>query len=138
MENSFSDFETTSSGRRAKTMLEDHAVKPQQVFATVLAEVTQALPYLEESGRYTTEMLCGPDIWANWLTAESRVAGMCLVYMVRRRMVELFRHRTPSGGGKAKFRTTPSPVPVRRPIKIVRNRRTGTGHNNSAGSMTCL
>ena len=134
----FEDFACTSSGCRAATLLRDHKVKPEQIFATVLAEISQNLPHLEDGGRYSTEMLCGPDIWAAWHRGEGSVAGMCLAYMVRKGMVKLFRHRTPSGGGKAFYRTTPSPEPVGfRPIKIVRLRRSRSGCNKSAGSMTC-
>lgn len=134
MENSFSDFEATSSGRRAATLLRAHAVKPQQIFATVLAEVSQALPHLEEGGRYTTKDLCGSDIWATWFTAERRVAGMCVAYIANAPDVMLYKHLTPSGKGSAKYRTTPSPVPVRRPIKILRNRRAGAVRNIPLGA----
>ena len=134
----FDNFACSSAGRRAATLLLDHKVKPEQIFSTVLAEITQILPYLEDDGRYLTENLCDPDIWAAWFTAEKRVAGMCVAYLVRKSVVQLFRHRTPSGKGKAKYRTTPPPEPVARPIKIVRLRRTGSVRNESAGGMTCL
>lgn len=130
----FENFACTSAGRRAATLLRDHKVKPEQIFAMVLAEVTQSLPHLEEGGRYTTEMLCGPDIWDAWFESEGSVAGMCLAYLVRNRVVQLFRHVTPSGKGKAKYRTTAPPEPVGRPIRVVRLRRTGYVRNESAGS----
>jgi hypothetical protein len=131
----FMKFETSAGGRRAATLLRDHVVKPEQIFATVLAEVTQNLPHLEEGGRYTTEMLCGPDVWAAWFTAERRVAGMCVAYFVRKKVVALYRHRTQS---KAKYRNTPPPEPVGSPIRIVRLRRSSAVRGESAGSMTCL
>lgn len=134
----FDDFASTSAGRRAATLLRDHKVKPEQMFAMVLAEVTQRLPYLEDGGKYTTKALCDADDWAKWFTAERRVAGMCVAYIAKKRMVELYKHRTLSGKGSAKFRTTPSPVPVGRPIKIVRLRRSRSARNKFAGSMTCL
>ena len=134
----FSDFASTSAGRRAATLLSDRKVKPAQIFATVLAEVTKRLPFLEDGSKYTTEMLCGPDIWANWYTVEGRVAGMCVAYIVKKRMVELFRHYTPSGSGKAYYRTTPSPDPRgSRVSRIVRLRRS-VSRNKSAGSLPCL
>ena len=105
----FADFAATSAGRRAATLLSDHKVKPLQIFNTVLAEVTHAMPYLVEEGRYTTEMLCGAEIWGKWFTAEGRVAGMCVAFMVKTRTVKLYRHITPSGSGKAKYRITPPP-----------------------------
>ena len=134
----FDNFAGTSAGRRAATLLRDHKVKPEQIFAMVLAEVTQNLPHLEEGGRYTTEMLCGPDIWEALFEAEGSVAGMCLAYMVRKKMFALYKHLTRSGKGSAKYRTTPSPEPVGRPIRIVRLRRTGSVLNKSARSITCL
>lgn len=134
----FENFACTSAGCRAATLLLDHKVKPEQIFATVLAEITQILPHLEDGRRYTTELLCHPDIWATWFTAERRVAGMCVAYLVRKSMVKLFRHRTPSGKGAAKYRTTPPPEPVGRPIRIVRLRRAGSVRSESARRMTCL
>jgi hypothetical protein len=37
----FEDFARTSAGRRAATLLLTHAVKPVEIFAIVLAEVTE-------------------------------------------------------------------------------------------------
>lgn len=134
----FVKFETSAGGRLAATLLRDHAVKPEQIFATVLAEVTQRLPCLDDDYRYTTEQLCGPDIWATWFTAERRAAGMCVAYLAKKPDVALYKHHTQSGAGKAKYRNTPPPEPVRRPIRIVRLRRSSAVRNGSAGSMTCL
>jgi hypothetical protein len=132
----FLKFETSAGGRRAATLLRDHVVKPEQIFATVLAEVTQNLPHLEEGGRYTTEQLCGPDIWATWFTAERRVAGMCVAFFfVKEKVVDLYKHLTPSRKGSAKYRNTPPPEPVARPIRIVRLRRSSPARRESAGSM---
>jgi hypothetical protein len=132
----FLKFETSAGGRRAATLLRDHVVKPEQIFATVLAEVTQNLPHLEEGGRYTTEMLCGPDIWAAWFTAERRVAGMCVAHIAKKPGVALYKHHTSSGAGKAKYRNTPPPEPVGPPIRTVRLRRSGSVRGESVGSMT--
>lgn len=121
--NEFEDFARTSSGRCAATLLVGHAVKPDQIYARVCADVSQILPHLEEGGRYLTKNVLDPDIWSAWTTAEKRVAGMCLAHMVRNGAVPLYRHLTPSGRGPAKYRTTPSPVPVVAPIRIVLGRR---------------
>jgi len=109
-------FAETSSGRYSKTLLMGHAVTPEQIFATVITVVPLLLPYLEDGCLYTTEMLCGPENWSKWSPAEHRVAGMCLAYLVRERVIPLFKHLTRSGKGKAKFRTDPSPVPMARKI----------------------
>jgi hypothetical protein len=119
-------------------LLFTHEVKPEQIFAMVLAEVTQNLPHLEEGGRYTTEMLCGPDIWKKWYEAEGSVAGKCLAFLVRKKEVKLYKHLTRSGKGKAKYRITLPPEPVGPPIRIVRLRRASAVRGASAGSMTCL
>ena len=132
--NYFENFAATASGRRAVTLLTDHKVKPRQIFDTVLTEVTHAMPHLVDDGRYTAEMLCSPAIWRKWFKAERCVAGMVVAFMVKKPMVGLFRHITPSGKGKAKYRTTPPPVPLCRPIKFVRRLRTGSGRNIQQGA----
>jgi hypothetical protein len=134
----FEDFAGTPGGRRAAAVLRKHKATPDEIFAMVLAQVTEVLPILEEGGRYTTEMLCGPDIWATWFTAERRVAGMCAAYFVNRKVVKLYKHLTPSGKGKAKYRNTPPPEPVARSIRIVRSRGNAAVRNASTGSLTCL
>jgi hypothetical protein len=133
--NDSEDFACTSAGRRGASLLRDRKVKPEQIFARVLAEVTQILSYLDEGGRYTTEDLCGPDVWTTWVTAERRVAGMCVAYLAKKPEVALYKHLTPSGAGKAKYRNTPPPEPVGRPIRIVRLCRVGSVPGKFAGSM---
>ncbi len=136
-ENDFDDFASTSAGRRAATLLKAHTVKPEQIFTTVLAEVTQVLPHLEDDGRYTTAMLCGPDIWATWFTAERRVAGMCIAYLAKKPDVALYKHLAPSRKGKAKYRSTPPPEPIgSRPIRVVRLRRSVLTHS-IGGRLQC-
>jgi hypothetical protein len=132
----FQNFACTSAGHRAATLLFTHKVKTEQIFAMVLVQVTEILPHLKEGGRYTTEMLCGPELWATWFTAERRVAGMCVAYLAKKPDVALYKHRTQCGAGKAKYRNTPPPEPVARPIRIVRLRGTGYVRNASVGSMT--
>lgn len=112
-------FQATSSGHRAKTLLLSHTVTPEQIFATVLAEVTQAFPYLVDGCTYPTKMLCGPDAWSAWSKAERRVAGMCLAYLVRNRVIPLFKHITRSGKGTARYRTDLQPAPVPKIRRVV-------------------
>ncbi len=135
--NDFEDFARTSASRRAATLLLTHAIKPDEIFAIVLAQVTEILPMLEERGRYTTEDLCGPDTWAAWYEAERSVAGMCLAYLVRKKEIGLYKHLTPSGKGKAKYRNTPPPEPLARPIRIVRLHRAGSVRGVLAGGLSC-
>jgi hypothetical protein len=82
------------------------------------------MPHLLDDAKYSTEFLSGPKHWSTWLKAERCVAGMCMAYLARNRIVQLFRHYTPSGKGTALYRTTPSPLPEKR-IKVVRCRRVG-------------
>jgi hypothetical protein len=133
----FADFAGTSSGRRAETLLFAHKVTAAQIFATVLDEVTQAIPHLLDGCKYSTQMLCDPAIWPTWSKAKRCVAGMCLAYLVRNRVLQLFRHLTPSGKGKTQYRTTPTPrfpalkttkiTPIKPAVKVLqlmRDRRT--------------
>lgn len=99
----FDSFANTSAGRCAATLLRTHAIKPSQIYAMVHAEVTQSIPYLAEGRPHTTELLCDPAVWSKWFTAERRVAGMCLAYMVRRGLVKLCLHITRSGKGSKRY-----------------------------------
>ncbi|MEY2860498.1 MAG: hypothetical protein RL392_956 [Pseudomonadota bacterium] len=99
----------TSSGHRAATMLATHRVKPEQVYATVLTAVTRAMPRLKDGKKYTTAMLCAPTVWSELSQGEGCVAGMCLAYLVRNKMVALRLHRTPSGKGKNHYLTLTTP-----------------------------
>ena len=99
----FEAFANTSAGRCAASLLRTHNVKPKQIFDTVFAEVTKAWPHLVEGAKYKTEMLCDPEVWSALFMAEKRVAGMCLAYMVRKRLVALFQHKTRSGKGSNRY-----------------------------------
>lgn len=127
----FESFAKTSAGCRANTLLGTHLVKPKDIFAAVIANVTELLPYLEDGCKYTTEMLCGPDTWAAWTAGEHRVAGMCLAYLVRHRVVALVRHKTRSGRGSARYIKGSPPVAVA--PKITRLRYMG-----DVPQLTCL
>ncbi len=98
-EKMFDSFACTSSGRRAARLLATHQVTPKQIFDAALAETTQAMPNVQDERKYTTEQLCGPAYWARWYTAERRVAGMCVAYFVRAKVIlmELQKRRARSG-----------------------------------------
>ena len=99
----FEPFSKTSSGRRAATLLTNHAHTPAQLFNAVRREVTAALPRLIEDKNYTTEELCSPDTWSPLSIAEKRVAGMCMAYLVKVGAIRLSVHRTRSGKGKKRY-----------------------------------
>ena len=100
----FEDFARTTSGRCAETLLADHTVKPEQIYQTMSAELEFGMPSLVEGGKYTTAMLCDPAIWTPWKTAEHRVAGMCVAFMVRKSLVHLQLHTTRSGKGTKRYK----------------------------------
>lgn len=133
----FELFAETAAGRWAEDLLLTHDVKPEEIFRVVFSEVNFALPYLVDGAKYTTEMLCEPDFWNTWLPAETYVAGMCLAFLVRNRVVKLHKHWTPKGGGKAEYRTTPTlrirarkatkitpALPTGRVLQLMRDRKT--------------
>jgi hypothetical protein len=99
----FDSFACTSSGRRAARLLATHQVTPKQIFDAALAETTQAMPNVQDERKYTTEQLCGPACWARWYTAERRVAGMCMAYFVRAKVILMEPHVTRSGKGTRKY-----------------------------------
>jgi hypothetical protein len=101
--NYFEKFSGTSAGRCASSLLVTHQIKPKHIFSTVLYKSNQALPDLVVGGKYTTEMLSSPEVWARWTTAERRVAGMCLAYLVRTNSVDLVLHITRKGKGKKRY-----------------------------------
>ena len=122
----FEDFAKTSSGRCGEKILLTHTIKPKHIYPVVLGAGTKALLRLVDGCKYSTEEICGPAIWASWSTAERRVAGMCMAYLVRNHVVVLYPHRTLKKGGKAFYCTQPMPEPVGRiTTKFMRNRRTG-------------
>jgi hypothetical protein len=116
------EFAETHSGRSAEGLLANHKVKSEQIFETVRRAVSIALTGLLDGAKYSTEMLCGDEVWALWHPAEVRVAGMVMAFFVRTHDVKLYRHVTPSGKGKALYCTQPSrslrlerPTPINLP-----------------------
>ncbi len=105
----YEDFMKTSSGRRAATLLAADRVKPGRIYTTVLTAVTRAMPRLRDGKKYTTAMLCAPTVWSELSPGEGCVAGMCLAYLVRNKMVALRLHRTPSGKGTRRYCTLTTP-----------------------------
>lgn len=101
----FEAFSKTSAGRRSATLLKKYSVNPlKQLWDAVHSEAVWALPHLMEGSKYTTEQLCGPDIWSPWCTVERRVAGMCLAYLVKVGAIPLVLHLTPSGTSNKSYR----------------------------------
>ena len=107
----FASFLRTSAGRRATTLMLGRKHQLPEIFDSVLHEVTFAIPSLIVGGKYTTAQLSNPTTWSSWFTAEHRVAGMCLAFFVRERVIGLVLHRTRSGKGTKRY-CLPSPQAV--------------------------
>ena len=109
----YEGFAASYGGRRAAGLLRAHEVRPQNIFPAVLRQAAGALPTLVPGRKYSTEMVCGPRVWASWSKsdAEKRVAGKCLSYMVKTGMVILDPHVTRSGKGK-RYYVLPAPRPA--------------------------
>ena len=75
-------FMDSASGRRVRQVIAKARMKPAKLVHVVLEEVQSILPGLEANVSYSTEDLCGPDLWISWLTGERRSAGMCLRYLI--------------------------------------------------------
>ena len=74
-------FMDSASGRRVRQVITKGRMKPGQLVQMVLKEVQSVLPGLAANATYSTEDLCGPDLWSKWLTGERRSAGACLRYL---------------------------------------------------------
>lgn len=128
--NYFEKFSGTSAGRCASSLLVTHRIKPKHIFSTVLFKINQALPHLVVGGKYTTEMLSSPEVWAKWTTAERRVAGMCLAYLVRSESVGLVLHLTRKGKGKKRYCLPTNEDSSTAKPAISSSRRKGGRHGN--------
>lgn len=128
----FETFKKTPAGRRATTLLRASSLASAQLFNAVHAAVVEHLPYLDDGRRYTTEELCGPELWSTWFTAERRVAGMCLAHLVKVDSVPLTLHYTRSGKGKKRYHLSPEPQGTKKQsIRIAREQAHGDSHQSS-------
>jgi hypothetical protein len=76
-------FASTSRGSRVYAMLATHGIAVERFMAEIHAKVLEDLPGLTPGGRYLTEDLCGPELWARFRTdGVRRCAGMCLAYLI--------------------------------------------------------
>lgn len=75
-------FIASASGRRVRQVITKGRLKPTELVQIVLEEVQDILPGLVADATYSTEDLCGPDVWTDWLTGERRGAGMCIRYLI--------------------------------------------------------
>jgi hypothetical protein len=73
---------TANEGQRAVAVMPNGKSVPQYLVEAVYLAVTESLPGLLRDVSYTTEMLCGPDLWSEWTDGEKRSAGKCLSGLV--------------------------------------------------------
>ena len=98
-----SEFEESASGRRVRQVLSKRKTLPVHILRQVRDAVLDVIPHLTPGHRYTTEDLCGPELWASWAPGERISAGVCLSYLVSNRKVPLMLHTTPSGTGTKRY-----------------------------------
>jgi hypothetical protein len=73
---------TANEGERGVAVMPNGKSVPQDLVEAVHLAVTESLPGLLRDASYTTEMLCGPDLWLQWTDGERRSAGICLSGLV--------------------------------------------------------
>jgi len=104
-------FLLTPGGERAAWLLRNHRRGPGDLLAAIETELVGVLPHLIHGVLYSTEVLCGPDLW-NRLRYDGvrRAAGMCLAYLVACQVVPLQLHWTPSGKGPKRYMLKVAPT----------------------------
>jgi hypothetical protein len=101
--NLFESFIDSPAGRRATTLMLSHTRSVQDIFEEVQREAVLDVASLILGCKYTTQQLSNPVTWADWFTAERRVAGMCLAFLVREKVIGLVQHQTRSGKGTKRY-----------------------------------
>ena len=128
----FEIFMKSSSGHRAAALLRASNIRPAQLYDAVHAAVVEHLPYLDDCRRYTTEELCGSELWSQWHIAAVRVAGMCLAHLVKVGSVPLALHYTRSGKGKKRYYLRPERQgPEKQSAHIARAQVHGDNHQST-------
>jgi hypothetical protein len=101
-------FAETPGGLRAASLLRTHKINPRALLAVIESEVLDAAPHLFHGALYSTEDLCGPELWDRLhYDGAKRAAGMCMAYLVECRAVPLMLHITASGKGPKRYKLSP-------------------------------
>jgi len=82
---------TPNEGQSGFAIMPNGKSVPQDLVEAVHLAVTESLPGLLRDASYTTEMLCGPDLWSQWTDGERRSAGICLAGLVEAGLLPLVR-----------------------------------------------
>ncbi|UCE64309.1 MAG: hypothetical protein JSU59_03980 [Nitrospirota bacterium] len=70
-------------------VFKDGFTVPKEFFESVHKQVLETLPGLLPDNGYTLEKICGPEFWAPLTDGQRRLAGRCMVHMVRNRILPL-------------------------------------------------
>lgn len=97
-------FLNTAGGQRAAGLMRTHKMSLSEVLVAVEAAIWDVHPVLMSGALYSTEELCGPELWDRLrFDGARRVAGMCLAFLVECHAVPLVMHWTPSGKGPKRY-----------------------------------
>jgi hypothetical protein len=70
-------------------VFKDGFAMPKAFFESVKEQVLEIIPALTRGIAFTLEDLCGADFWGALSDGQRRLAGRCMVYMVRDGMLQL-------------------------------------------------
>lgn len=104
-------FLATPSGQRCQAMLGDARARtlPRMVRALAIANRLA----LDPNRRHFTRDLCGASAWAQLRPREKVCAGMCMAFLVARKLLPLRTHVTRSGKGARSYWLLPDqPWPI--------------------------
>jgi hypothetical protein len=83
-------FERHPTYCRLAGLLALHDVSPEQVLCAVYVTVMESIDGLVTGKKYTTEDLCGPEVWEALPTdGLHRAMGICLSFLVAAELVPL-------------------------------------------------
>lgn len=101
-------FKETAGGLRAAGLVEKHKLSLEEMLLAVLSEVQERVPFLYHGALYSTEQLCGEELWAAFRhVGPRRAAGMIVVFLAECGVVPLVIHLTRSGKGPKRFVLSP-------------------------------
>lgn len=135
----FETFRSSSTGRRAQSLLNTRDIKLRDLFDEVFTQVMESAPYMVNGEKCTTEQLCGSEMWEDLGIGPQRAAGMCLAYLVAEELVPLFAHYVNSDAGKNHYCNQPSVRPQgTRSSRITRVHIQSTGVAGTDGQAIAL
>ena len=64
-------------------VFKDGFAAPKALYKSVKEQVQEIIPALSSGSALTLEDLCGADFWGSLTDGQRRLAGRCMVFMVR-------------------------------------------------------